>query len=107
MTADEMVEQIRTAAMDVRPQNYDRDRLLQEREKTHGDFTIQAGWAQSGKKALRQTPNWNRMSGAQQEALDMIMTKISRITHGDPRHLDSWDDISGYAKLGAEACGRS
>jgi hypothetical protein len=35
----------------------------------------------------------------QLQALDMIATKISRIVHGNPNHLDSWIDIAGYATL--------
>ena len=36
------------------------------------------------------------------EALDMICHKIARIINGDPNHLDSWQDIAGYARLVAE-----
>ena len=38
----------------------------------------------------------------QLQALDMIATKISRIVHGNPNHLDSWVDIAGYAQLVAD-----
>jgi hypothetical protein len=38
----------------------------------------------------------------QLQALDMIATKISRIVHGNPNHLDSWIDIAGYAQLVAD-----
>ena len=38
----------------------------------------------------------------QLQALDMIATKISRIVHGNPNHLDSWIDIAGYATLVAD-----
>jgi hypothetical protein len=38
----------------------------------------------------------------QLQALDMIATKISRIVHGNPNHLDSWTDIAGYATLVAD-----
>ena len=81
-----------------------RDPLLQERERTHGNYSVQAGWAQAMKTMMRSTPLWNDTRGAQKESLDMIITKISRILHGDNNHLDSWQDISGYAKLGEENC---
>ena len=38
----------------------------------------------------------------QLQALDMIATKISRIVHGNPNHLDSWIDVAGYATLVAD-----
>jgi hypothetical protein len=38
----------------------------------------------------------------QLQALDMIATKLSRIVHGNPNHLDSWIDIAGYATLVAD-----
>lgn len=33
------------------------------------------------------------------EALHMIFHKISRLVNGNPHHLDSWQDIAGYAEL--------
>jgi hypothetical protein len=44
------------------------------------------------------------MPDAQIEALDMIALKLSRILSGQANFKDHWDDIAGYAKLGAEAC---
>lgn len=40
-----------------------------------------------------------RMSNVQREALHMICSKLARIANGDPNHVDSWHDISGYATL--------
>jgi hypothetical protein len=80
-----------------------RDPLLVEREKTHGSFTLNANISQNIKEAFR----WGDVKGmrpAHREALDMIALKISRIASGQANFKDHWDDIAGYAKLGAEAC---
>lgn len=73
--------------------------LTNERKKAHGNWEDQSGTANTLKKAVR-TPGWNHMNHMQQEAIDMILTKVSRIVNGDPSHEDHWDDIAGYAYLG-------
>jgi Domain of unknown function (DUF6378) len=79
-----------------------RDPLLQEREKTHGDYVVTATAAQALKNELR---NWNTkgLKAPQIEALEMICLKMARALQR-PKVRDHWDDIAGYAKLGAEAC---
>ncbi|CAB4241391.1 hypothetical protein UFOVP60_42 [uncultured Caudovirales phage] len=49
------------------------------------------------KALMRSAPKWCALTGAQQEALDMFASKISRILTGDPNYQDSWHDIAGYA----------
>jgi len=71
----------------------------QVRGSTHGDYGRMSITAQALKAIMRQTPNWERMTTTQQEALELIATKISRITCGDPNHHDHWADIGGYAEL--------
>lgn len=81
----------------------ERDPLLQERQKTHGSFKQNAELSQAMKLAFRHggvTPQ----KAEHREALDMIALKISRILSGQAHYKDHWDDIAGYAKLGAEAC---
>lgn len=70
---------------------------LNERGKTHGDFTQNAGISQEIKRIIRL--NDHKLTDVQREALDMIVHKISRILAGDPNHADSWHDIAGYSKL--------
>lgn len=82
--------------------NTDRDPLLVEREKTHGAFKNVAETAQRLKFVIRDTNR--KLAKPQEEALDLICTKIARILHGNYMTKDHWDDIAGYAKLGAEAC---
>lgn len=75
--------------------------VLAARGATYGDYGVQAAFAQDLKDSMGQAPNWHDLKPAQRESLEMIATKISRILHGDPDHVDSWVDVAGYANLGA------
>ena len=78
--------------------------ILNEREKTHGDFIHVAEFAQGLKQEMRCSAGWELMRGRQREALDLIATKIGRILFGRPGEADHWRDIAGYAELAAECC---
>ena len=87
--------------------------LLNERGKTHGDFTLHAAVTQAIKNLYNapfqvgtdcHSTNWNRLNTVQREALEMIAHKIGRILAGNPNFKDHWDDIAGYAKLVADRC---
>jgi len=79
--------------------------ILNEREKTHGDYksTSMLSWA--FKRTLRESlvaqekEMRRNMDIGQQEAIEMILHKIARIVCGDPNFDDHWDDIAGYAML--------
>jgi hypothetical protein len=73
--------------------------VLKQREATHGDFSTKATTIQVLKNIMRGTERWRDLSFAQQESLDMIMTKVGRILHGNPNEPDHWLDIMGYTKL--------
>jgi hypothetical protein len=73
--------------------------VLEQREATHGDFPTKATTIQVLKNIMRGTEKWRDLSFAQQESLDMIMTKVGRILHGNPNEPDHWLDIIGYTKL--------
>lgn len=80
-----------------------RDPLLEERQKTHGDFSLNAAISQDIKRVFKNYQP-NKMKVEQIEALDMIALKLSRILSGQADFKDHWDDIAGYAKLASEAC---
>ena len=82
------------------------DQLLQEREKTHGDFRNQARVSQSLKGLARIELGYSRLNETQRETLDHIFTKIGRILAGNPECKDHWDDIAGYATLISKQCER-
>ena len=77
---------------------------LEERSKTHGDFTENAEIMQQLKYVCHLSPNWknNKLSVVQQEAIDMICHKLGRILAGDPNHADHWLDVQGYARCAWE-----
>jgi len=77
------------------------DDLLNEREGTHGLFAETSAFAQALKGALRGAVQWDALSAAQREALDMISNKMARICNGNPDHRDHWLDVAGYAILAA------
>ncbi len=77
------------------------EKILEEREKTHGAFSDHALYAQQIKNLLRDLAKAGskHLTAVQTEALEMIAHKIGRILAGDPNHKDHWDDIAGYAVL--------
>lgn len=80
----------------------DRDPLLQEREKTHGSFADNAAISQQLKGIFEHSEH--ERSHVQNEALDVIALKLSRILSGQADFKDHWDDIAGYARLVSETC---
>lgn len=82
----------------------ERDPLLQERQKTHGDFHDHAHYTQLLKETLYSCPKYKKLKSEHAESLEMICHKIGRILAGNENFNDHWDDIAGYAKLGSEAC---
>ncbi len=77
----------------------DVDSTLTERGKNYGDFTDNADYAQRIKQAMRDGRMWPQMESYMQEALELIASKIGRMLSGDPRYIDNWHDIAGYAAL--------
>lgn len=78
----------------------DINETLKQRNSTHGDFWVQARVAQNLKSTARLGDSWSSMTGAQREAIDMILHKVSRIVCGNSSFDDHWLDIQGYAKIG-------
>jgi hypothetical protein len=72
--------------------------VLNEREKTHGDYRRTAAIAQELKTIINHCDG-GLLSAVQAESLDMICSKISRILSGNPSEPDHWRDIAGYATL--------
>lgn len=72
---------------------------LAERAKTYGDFRDIARISGALQRVMHGTRNWGALPEDAREALQTIASKIARILNGDPEHLDSWHDISGYATL--------
>lgn len=75
------------------------EEVTSDRGNEYGDFRYQGALAQALKDVVRDHPGWRRLAPYQQEALDMILHKISRIINGNPYNVDSWLDIEGYARI--------
>lgn len=72
---------------------------LTARHATYGHFQDNAAIAQGLKHYARLGLRWTDMTPSQREAVDMILSKVSRIVTGDPTYVDNWHDIQGYARL--------
>ena len=75
------------------------DATLAERGSRYGSFTGHAKITQNIKRAMQDSPNWEKLDDDQREALEMTAHKIGRILNGDPNYADSWHDIIGYTRL--------
>lgn len=75
----------------------DVSKILDERQKTHGDFRTHAEMAQDLKDVMNRAQQ--PLTAVQAEGLEMILHKVARILNGNPDHRDHWDDIAGYATL--------
>jgi hypothetical protein len=78
--------------------------LLEDRAKNYGTFVALSKIVQALKSVIYQElgSRSKALADDQIEALDMICHKIARIINGDADHIDSWQDIAGYARLVAE-----
>ena len=75
------------------------DATLADRGARYGKFFDHAKITQNIKRAMQDSPNWNKLDDDQKEALEMTAHKIGRILNGDPNYADSWHDIIGYTRL--------
>lgn len=71
------------------------------REEQYGSASINMGCA--GKlKAVVRGYRTRTMSDEEVEAIDMCLTKISRIVTGPTAHEDNYTDLAGYAAIAGE-----
>lgn len=75
-----------------------KEAVLNEREKSHGDYDHTAEIAQDLKSIVRANDN-GKLNSVMAESLDLICTKMARILSGDAYEPDHYKDIAGYAKL--------
>jgi hypothetical protein len=75
------------------------EKILEERAKTHGDYTETAVAQQAIKTAIRSGPNWDSLPDIIKESLEMIAHKLGRIVAGNPYVVDHYRDIVGYSTL--------
>lgn len=89
---------------EVEPLDGELDAVLESRAEDYGRFIDNALLAQNLKAALRDhaEEQGTVLAPDQWEALEMIMSKVSRLVTGDSHKVDSWVDIAGYATLVAD-----
>jgi len=79
------------------------EELLEERGKRYGSFSSFAEISQEIKSKvytdLKLDKEKREANMIIMEGLDMVVHKLARILNGDPYYLDSWRDLSAYAKL--------
>ena len=73
--------------------------ILKERGKTYGTFMDNAQLGQELKAVIRNHPKWIYLAADQKQMIDVIFDKISRLCTGDPKYIDNYVDIEGYARL--------
>lgn len=79
--------------------------ISNDRNKTHGDPHIQFACASHLKAVsaeFRTEAGLKPLPLSERESLDLILTKVSRISCGSNAR-DHWLDIAGYALIAAEA----
>jgi hypothetical protein len=72
--------------------------LIDEREKTRGSFTALADLKAQWISAIMRK-HTRALKPTEREALEQILTKLTRVLMGKEFDLDSWQDIAGYATL--------
>ena len=80
------------------------DNVVDERAITYGKFEELAEVSQRFKDSLHYfliTRN-KYLAPDQQEAMELIITKLARIINGNSDYPDNWKDIAGYATLVAD-----
>jgi hypothetical protein len=75
--------------------------LISTREQTHGPFDQQSEISQALKNVYyKYHTNFGKDTDPiVDEAIEMILHKISRIAAGNYYVKEHWDDIAGYAQL--------
>lgn len=91
------------------------DEITKERGATYGPFGEQSRISQDMQRHFKVPfEGLYNCEGIDPEAhmairegIAMICLKLSRLARGDLTHLDTWDDIAGYAKITAREIRRS
>lgn len=78
------------------------DKVLGERGTVYGRFETNATMAQELKDVLAYYASQGTLDPYMVEAIQQILSKISRIVCGNPNYKDNWTDIAGYSTLVAK-----
>ena len=73
--------------------------VLNQRQKTHGEFSEVSKTYADFIKILEKTGFFNKCEDHHRLAIDVIFQKLARILNGDMNFYDHWVDICGYSEL--------
>ena len=77
----------------------DVESVLNERGSRYGDFSDVSDTTMQLMSIVESAANYEHLEPYQKTALFMIFNKIARAVNGDPKYLDNYTDIAGYATL--------
>lgn len=77
----------------------DVESVLNERGSRYGDFSDVSDTTMQLMSIVESARNYEHLEPYQKTALFMIFNKIARAVNGDPKYLDNYTDIAGYATL--------
>lgn len=77
----------------------DIDKILEEREKTHGDASKGHDLMRMLQVTLEETMLESEMSSASKWEIHMALFRITRVICGDHTENDHWIDAQGYLEL--------
>ena len=81
------------------------EEIIKQRGYRYGEFEDLSEISQRLKNiiflnlTLNTEPEFEKINNVILEGLEMVCHKLSRIANGDPYYLDSWRDLSAYARL--------
>ena len=99
---NDVLTQIKPTAQPVNkptPKIQSTEEILAERGSRYGKFSDNSRTTQAMKRVFKTGTSFAQLSDSQLEVLDMVAHKISRIINGDPKYLDSWQDMIGFTQL--------
>lgn len=79
------------------------EEIVLERDAVYGGFEAVSDLSEALTTALDATDRFDRLPPFQRLAMRMICHKMARLITGDSYHMDSWDDIAGYALVTKKA----
>ena len=71
--------------------------ILAERGASYGEYADGTDIAMCLFGIVQNCVKYDEMTNPEQYAMFMFCAKMARLLNGDPHHVDSWNDIAGYA----------
>jgi hypothetical protein len=82
------------------------EKLIEDRERTVGNFTDQSEMIEQTLTIWMDTKNWDDLLPYEKQALRMLLHKVGRILVGDAHFKEHWVDAEGYIHLVVQRLGK-